>query len=67
MARTSPENWERFLGALRAYTDTQRDNVVSSPLNMLPVCQGRAQACVALLNFAETCLTVADQIKERRK
>lgn len=67
LARANPEEWRRFLGVVRAYTDTQRDNVVSSPLDVLPVAQGRAQACVALLRLFEDCLQTADQIKERKK
>lgn len=67
LARSAPESWRGFLGALRAYTDTQRDNIVSSPLDVLPVAQGRAQACVALLRLMEDCLQNADQIKERKR
>jgi hypothetical protein len=67
LARSSPQEWSEFLGALRAYTDTIRNQCISSPLDVLPVAQGRAQNCVALLGIFEGCVRAADQIQEKRK
>jgi hypothetical protein len=67
LARSAPENWKEFLGALSTYTDNQISNCVSSPLEALPQNQGRAQATVALLRLLRECLKTADQIEGKRK
>jgi hypothetical protein len=67
LARSAPEDWKEFLGALTVYTDNQISNCVSSPLEMLPQNQGRAQASVAILRMLRDCLKTADQIEGKRK
>jgi hypothetical protein len=67
LARSAPESWEKFLGALAQYTETQRHNCISSPIEMLPVTQGRAQACVHLLALLKDCSLTADKIEGRNK
>lgn len=67
LARSAPENWKMFLGALAKYTEDQRDNCIKSPLEQLPVAQGRAQACTHLLALLVDCLTTADKIEGKRK
>lgn len=67
LARRAPEEWKHFLGALSNYNEKQRDNLVASPLDMLPVAQGRAQLCTALLGLLEECLTSADKIEGKQK
>lgn len=67
ISRAAPESWEQLLAAFRAYTDTQRDNCISSPVDNLQVAQGRAQACAALLRLFDDCRKSADQIEEKRK
>lgn len=67
LARSAPENWKEFLGALSAYTDLQISNCISSPLEALPQNQGRAQSSVALLRLLRECLKTADQIEGKRK
>lgn len=67
LARTSPEEWSVFLAEFKNYTDTRRDQCVSSPVDTVLVAQGRAQQCVALLRLFEECLKTADQITEKRK
>jgi hypothetical protein len=67
LARTSPENWKRFLGALRIYTDTYRDNCIQSPLETLPVAQGRAQSAAHLYNLLASCIASADKIEGKSK
>ena len=67
LARSAPENWNEFLGALSAHTETQISNCVSSPLEALAQNQGRAQSLVALQKVLRDCLKVADQIEGRRK
>jgi hypothetical protein len=67
LARTAPENWNEFLGALAAHTDNQISNCISSPLEALPQNQGRAQSMVALLKVLRECLKTADQIEGKRR
>lgn len=67
LARRSPEEWSDFLAEFRKYTDTRRDQCVSSPVDSIFVAQGRAQQCAALLRLFEECLKTADQITEKRK
>ena len=67
VARRSHQEWSDFLAALKSYTDTKRDQCVSSPVDTLQVAQGRAQQCVALLRLLEDCVKTADQITEKQK
>jgi len=67
LARRAPEEWLDFLAAFKNYTDTRRDQCVSSPVDTLQVAQGRAQQCVSLLRLLEECVKTADQITEKRK
>lgn len=67
LARTSPESWKQFLGALRVYVDTYRDNCIQSPLENLPVAQGRAQASAHLYGLLAECIASADKIEGKRK
>lgn len=67
LARSAPEGWKQFLGAFQNYTNIQRDNCVQSPLDVLPVTQGRAQCSAHLLGLFADCLSKADAIEEKRK
>jgi|APCry1669188879_1035177.scaffolds.fasta_scaffold97729_2 hypothetical protein len=67
LARTAPESWKEFLGAFTQYTNKQRDNLVASPFETLPVAQGRAQACTRLLDLLVNCQSKADQYQGKRK
>jgi len=67
LARSAPENWNEFLGALEAYTNIQISNCISSPIEALAQNQGRAQSMVALLKVLRECLKSADQIEGKRK
>lgn len=67
LARSAPEGWKQFLGAFQMYTNTQRDNCVQSPLDNLPVAQGRAQCAAHLLGLLAECLSKADAIEGKRK
>jgi len=67
LARTAPESWQQFLGAFSNYTEVQRENCISSPLEHLAVNQGRAQNCVALLRLLSDAVKLADQIERKNK
>lgn len=66
LARTAPENWNEFLGALDVYTNTHVSNCISSPLEALAQNQGRAQSMVALQKLLRGSLKSADHIEGRK-
>jgi hypothetical protein len=66
LARSSPERWSGFLGALSKYTDEKVGQCVSGPPEMVQVLQGRAQACRDLFRELETCVQRADEIAAKR-
>ena len=67
LARVAPENWKQFLGAFQAYSSMQIQNCVQSPLETLPVAQGRAQATARLYGLMAECIQAADKIEGKRK
>jgi len=67
LARSSPESWKQFLDGFRVYTDQQRDNCIQSPLENLPVAQGRAQLAAHLYGMLADCIASADKIEGKRK
>lgn len=67
LARSAPETWNEFLGALDAYTNIQISNCISSPLDALPQNQGRAQSMVALHKVLRECVKTADQIERKSR
>lgn len=66
LARSAPENWQEFLGALDTYTQSQISNCISSPLEALAQNQGRAQSMVALQKVLRDCLKTADHMEGRK-
>lgn len=67
LARSAPENWKEFLGALDQYSATHITNCIQSPLEALAQNQGRAQAIVALQKVLRDALKAADQIEGKNK
>lgn len=67
LARTSPRSWNEFLGALSSFTDHVKNDCIQSPLEQLPVAQGRAQIAAHLLGLLATCLQSADRIEGKQK
>lgn len=67
LARSAPKSWQQFLDALSAYSSQQTTNCIQSPLENLPVAQGRAQNAAHLLGLLEGCLSSADKIEGKRK
>ena len=67
IARSAPESWNEFLGALDTCTNTQISNCISSPVEALAQNQGRAQSMVALQKVLRDCLKSADQIERKNK
>lgn len=67
LARTAPETWGRFVAAFEVHNDTQRDQVVQSPLDTLQGAQGRARESAHLLKLLKDCVATADKLKEVRK
>lgn len=67
LARTAPESWKQFLGALSDFSSQQITLCIQSPLEELPRTQGRAQATARLYGLMADCLASADKIEGKRK
>jgi len=67
LARSAPRSWNEFLGALSVFTEHQKNNCIQSPLDQLPVAQGRAQLAAHLLDLLANCISSADKIEGRHK
>lgn len=67
LARSAPRAWNEFLGAFSNYVDQQKDNCIQSPLEQLPVAQGRAQLAAHLQGLLAACLQSADKIEGKNK
>jgi hypothetical protein len=67
LARTAPESWEQFLGAVYAHTELQITNCIQSPLDSLPAAQGRAQYAARLRELLADCIASADKLEGRSK
>lgn len=67
LARSAPRAWNEFLGAFSAFSNQQKDNCIQSPLEQLPVAQGRAQLAARLHELFATCVQSADKIEGKRK
>lgn len=67
LAQTAAGSWEKFLAALRAHNAAVTNQLVSSPIEVLPVAQGRAKHAQELLTTLENCRTVAEQIEKGQK
>lgn len=66
LARSAPNGWREFLQAAASYTTTIDTNCIQSPLDKLPVAQGRAQNAREFFGLLENCLQDADRIMKRR-
>jgi hypothetical protein len=53
MARYSSQDWGLLLRAYRAYSDTVTDQLVTSPLEQLPIAQGRCRQVKEFLRMLE--------------
>ena len=62
-----PDAWDRFIAAVQAYSSQQITNCIQSPLDVLPVTQGRAQATARLYGLLAECIASADKIEGKRK
>lgn len=67
LARTAPESWKQFLGALSDFSSQQITLCIQSSLEELPRSQGRAQATARLYGIMAECLASADKLEGKRK
>lgn len=67
VARAAPQFWDELLRALDGQTQLHINACISSPVDTVLVCQGRAQALGALLALLKDCKSNADKIEERAK
>lgn len=62
LASRAPEDWQLFIESLTAHVDEARDNCIRSPLDMLQINQGRAQALTAILQTLRDAPRLARQL-----
>lgn len=67
VATRAPQEWATFIIALTAHVNNKRDECIRSPLDMLQVTQGRAQASAALRDILADCAKTANDIIETKK
>jgi hypothetical protein len=67
LARHNPGLWDELLQAVQFYSSVQIQNLVQSPLDTLPVLQGRAQANGHLFAILSECIARADKIESKQK
>lgn len=65
LGRSCPEQWAAFLTAFKQYMEDVKDQVVSCPIENLPVAQGRAQAVVKLSDMLSGAITTTDKIARK--
>jgi hypothetical protein len=66
LRRKAPEGFQKFLEAFRAYTNKTKDECISSPIDTLPVAQGRARGCASVLHILDNCIVLADKREKKR-
>lgn len=66
LSRNAPMEWQAFVKALAVYTEVHRNNLVKSPMEELPVNQGRAQALSSLLGLLKNPEPVADKLRKNQ-
>lgn len=66
LARSAPQDWERFLAAYRAYNTEVLKQVITSPPESLHVAQGRAKQADEFLRLLDTSLATAEMIEKRK-
>ena len=64
IARGSPEAWARFIDAFTAYSIYMTSNCITSPIDTLPVAQGRAQIAAHLRDLLANAVAHADKNRE---
>ena len=67
VARLAPREWGEFVVSLQAYVEVQRSNLVKSPLQELPVNQGRAQLGTTLALLLRDCVANDDTTRKGKK
>jgi histidine ammonia-lyase len=66
VAHRAPQEWAQFISALTAYANDRRDECIRSPLDMLQVTQGRAQASAVLRDLLADCVNEANKIETKQ-
>jgi hypothetical protein len=64
LRRIAPQEWSEFLAAFNELSDRERSKILSSPIEQLPIVQGRARMCHDLSELFEASKS-ADQMKEK--
>jgi hypothetical protein len=63
----SPEGWEEFLVALRAYVSSLKDKMVITPQEYLVDARGQVIGAVGIVKQLETAQSLIDRIERNYK
>jgi hypothetical protein len=66
LSRINPQPWAGFMRAFVTYNQYLTSNCIQSPLDNLPVAQGRAQATAHLFELFANCLSSADKLEGKK-
>lgn len=66
LAMKCPKEWKEFMEALQVYVNQRKDEMVSSPPDLVMVAQGRAREASTFLRCMDDCVVVADQLSKRK-
>jgi hypothetical protein len=66
LAHRAPQEWAQFISTLTAYADARRDECIRSPLDMLQVTQGRAQATAILRDLLADAVNAANKLETKQ-
>lgn len=65
LSRAAPTDWQQFVDAASLYANQQALACIQSPMDILPVAQGRAQNAHRLATLLAECRSLADKIEGR--
>lgn len=66
IAQTAPESWQQFLEAVFEFSTAQTTSCIQSPIEHLPVAQGRAQIAARIAALLADCNNLADKSEGTR-
>lgn len=63
LSRAAPADWQQFVDAAATYANQQALACIQSPMDVLPVTQGRAQSAHRLHTLLAECRSMADKLE----
>lgn len=66
LSHAAPAAWDEFLAAFSEYALRVQNDCIQSPIDTLPVAQGRAQQVARVQEMLASCRASAEMIVKRR-